>query len=91
MGSEAGRARKLRERLGHPVVDADGHWLEFGSLVGEQMKRIGGDLAAEGFAYYTSKVVKEVLDLSIEERRQRGERCRSSRRIDIAVTQQALD
>ena len=71
MGSEVGRARKLRERLGHPVVDADGHWLEFGSLVGEQMKRIGGDLAAEGFAYYTSKVVKEVLDLSIEERRQR--------------------
>ena len=71
MAGEAGQARRLRESLGHPVVDADGHWLEFGSLVGAEMKRIGGALAGEGFAYYTSKVVKEVLDLSIEERRQR--------------------
>lgn len=71
MGGESGRARTLREGLGHPVVDADGHWLEFGGLVGEQMKRIGGALAAQGFAYYTSKVVKEVLELSVEQRRQR--------------------
>ena len=76
MGGDADRARELREGLGHPVVDADGHWLEFGSLVGEEMKRIGGDLAAQGFAYYTSKVVKEVLELSTEERRQRHAKAR---------------
>ena len=57
MSEKGHAARALRETLDHPVVDADGHWLEFGSLVREQMRRIGGPRAEEGFAYYTSKVV----------------------------------
>jgi hypothetical protein len=25
-------ARQLRARLGHPIIDADGHWLEYGPV-----------------------------------------------------------
>jgi len=25
-------ARKIRGQLGHPIVDADGHWLEYGPM-----------------------------------------------------------
>ena len=33
----------------HPVIDSDAHWLEFGPLVIERMRQIGGDIAAAGF------------------------------------------
>ena len=26
-------ARKLRDRLSHPVIDADGHWIEYGPVM----------------------------------------------------------
>ncbi len=31
----------IRARLNHPVIDADGHWLEFGPMIREQMRKIG--------------------------------------------------
>jgi predicted TIM-barrel fold metal-dependent hydrolase len=60
-------ARDLRARLPHPVIDGDGHWLEFGPLVRERLKRIGGDRAADGFAYFTAKIERE-LSLSVADR-----------------------
>ena len=58
----------IRARLHHPVIDADGHWLEFGPLVREQLRKIGGDKAVEGFCVFT-KLVQEHLDMSVAERR----------------------
>lgn len=40
---------RIRAGLSHPIIDADGHWLEFGPALSEQLRRIGGDAAAEGF------------------------------------------
>jgi predicted TIM-barrel fold metal-dependent hydrolase len=61
-------AARLRARLSHPVIDADGHWLEFGPIVREQLRRIGGDRAVEGFALFRTLVVKH-LAMSVAERR----------------------
>ena len=61
-------ASRLRARLRHPIIDADGHWLEFGPVVREQLRRIGGDRAVEGFSLFRSQVVKE-LSMSVAERR----------------------
>jgi hypothetical protein len=36
-------ARKIRASLKHPVIDADGHWVEFPPLMRQEFKRIGGD------------------------------------------------
>ena len=40
---------QIRSRLKHPVVDADGHWIEYGPVFAEQMRKVGGDKAADGF------------------------------------------
>jgi len=40
---------QVRSKLNHPVVDADGHWLEYGHVFAEQMRKVGGALAADAF------------------------------------------
>jgi hypothetical protein len=32
-------ARKLRSRLSHPIIDADGHWLEYGPVMREEFQK----------------------------------------------------
>jgi predicted TIM-barrel fold metal-dependent hydrolase len=61
-------ASQIRARLRHPVIDADGHWLEFGPMVREQLKKIGGDQAVEGFGMFGAQVVN-TLSMSVAERR----------------------
>jgi len=46
-GSSKGAA--IRARLNHPVIDSDGHWVEFGPQVADYLKRVGGAKAVEGF------------------------------------------
>ncbi len=63
-------ASELRSQLSHPVVDADGHWLEFGPQVRERMRQIGGDKAVQGFSTFAN-MVEEHLSMSLAERRRR--------------------
>lgn len=62
---------EVRAQLNHPIIDADGHWLEFGPLVREEMRKIGGDKAVEGFSFFPKLVQKE-LAMSVAERRANG-------------------
>ena len=63
-------ARKLRSRLNHPIIDADGHWLEYGPVMREEFRKIGGDAAAEALAAATDRV-PSALRMSLPERRRR--------------------
>ena len=36
-------ARTLHARLTHPVIDADGHWLEYGPVRRAAFRRIGDE------------------------------------------------
>ena len=38
----------IRSRLKHPVIDSDGHWLEFGPTILKYMEKVGGKKAFEG-------------------------------------------
>ena len=40
---------QIRAKLDHPVIDGDGHWVEYDPVFSEQMRKVGGDLAADGF------------------------------------------
>ncbi len=62
-------ATQLHARLSHPVIDADGHWIEFGPTIREQLRKIGGDLAVEGFSWFGSQVMKQ-LSMSVAERQE---------------------
>jgi predicted TIM-barrel fold metal-dependent hydrolase len=61
---------RVRARLDHPVIDADGHWVEFGPVVAERLRRIGGDQVADGFLS-VGRQVRQSLSMSVAERRRR--------------------
>src|SRR2546426_4688727 len=63
-------ARMLRSRLNHPIIDADGHWLEYAPLMREEFRRIGGDAAAEALAIASDRIPSS-LRMSLAERRRR--------------------
>jgi predicted TIM-barrel fold metal-dependent hydrolase len=65
-------AAALNSSLDHPVIDSDGHWLEFGSYASERMRKIGGAKAQEGFEYFTTNIVKNQLDMTDQQRRGQG-------------------
>jgi predicted TIM-barrel fold metal-dependent hydrolase len=61
---------EIRKSLKHPVIDGDGHWVEYDPVFAEQMRKVGGDLAADGFLA-AMDTTREALALSVEERRRR--------------------
>src|SRR2546426_12379044 len=63
-------ARKLRSRLNHPIIDADGHWIEYGPVMKEEFRRIGGAAAVEALDTATSRVPNS-LKMTLAERRRR--------------------
>jgi predicted TIM-barrel fold metal-dependent hydrolase len=63
-------ARKLHARLSHPVIDADGHWLEYGPVMREEFRRIGGEAAVEALAL-ASQRIPNALKMTVAERARR--------------------
>ena len=59
---------QIRSWLSHPVIDADGHWLEYGPVFSEQIRKVGGDKAAPGFLSTTQR---EAQTNSVAERQRR--------------------
>jgi hypothetical protein len=59
--------RKIRARLKHPIIDADGHWAEFHPHMRQEFRRIGGDLAVEAFDMATARIPNS-LSMSVAER-----------------------
>src|SRR5438067_11630630 len=63
-------ARKLRARLSHPIIDADGHWAEFAPHMRDEFRRIGGDTAVEALDMASARIPRS-LSMSLAERRRR--------------------
>jgi predicted TIM-barrel fold metal-dependent hydrolase len=63
-------ARKIHDRLTHPIIDADGHWAEFPPLMREEFRRIGGDTAVEALDVASARIPRS-LTMSVAERRHR--------------------
>jgi predicted TIM-barrel fold metal-dependent hydrolase len=60
---------ELRARLNHPVIDSDGHWVEFGPQLADYLKRVGGSKTLEGFKSRPTELGH--LAISLAERRER--------------------
>jgi len=58
---------KIRASLSHPIVDGDGHWLEYAPVFSDKMRKAGGDKAAAGFLAALNATT-EALKLTPEER-----------------------
>ena len=63
-------ATQIRAGLKHPVIDGDGHWVEYDPVFSERMRKVGGDKAADGFLK-TMSSTKAALSMSVEERKRR--------------------
>ena len=62
---------QIRAGLKHPVIDGDGHWVEYDPVFAEKMRKVGGDKAADGFLAAMGST-KVALDMSPAERKRRG-------------------
>src|SRR5467141_477559 len=61
---------QIRSHLNHPVIDGDGHWVEFDPVFSERMRKVGGDKAGDGFLA-AMKTTRDALSMSVAERRRR--------------------
>src|SRR5947207_8990485 len=61
---------QIRASLDHPIVDGDGHWLEYAPVFSDKMRKAGGDLAADGFLA-ALRSTTDALKMTPEERRHR--------------------
>jgi len=59
---------QVRSKIDHPIVDGDGHWVEYDPVFSEKMRKVGGDLAADGFLKAMGRT-RELLSMSPAERR----------------------
>ena len=62
---------QVRSRLNHPIIDGDGHWIEYGPVFAERMRKVAGDKSADGFLALQRRI-PDALSLSMAERQQRG-------------------
>jgi predicted TIM-barrel fold metal-dependent hydrolase len=62
---------EVRASLKHPIIDGDGHWVEYNPVFAERMRKVAGDKAADGFLA-SQRRIPDALKLSIAERKQRG-------------------
>jgi hypothetical protein len=59
---------QVRSKIDHPIVDGDGHWVEYDPVFSEKMRKVGGDLAADGFLKAMG-ATREALSMTVAERR----------------------
>jgi predicted TIM-barrel fold metal-dependent hydrolase len=62
---------EVRASLKHPIIDGDGHWVEYNPVFAERMRKVAGGKAADGFLA-AQRRIPDALKLSIAERKQRG-------------------
>ena len=67
MASEGAR---LRAEVGHPIIDADGHWLEYGPVVGEALRKIGGEAAVRAMRINGERVGRALRMTPAQRRRE---------------------
>ena len=58
----------IKARLDHPVIDSDGHSVEYTPIVGEILREISGDQLADAFAMMGNRA-DLVRGLSLDELR----------------------
>jgi predicted TIM-barrel fold metal-dependent hydrolase len=61
---------QIKSHIDHPIIDADGHWVEYGPVFTEQLRKVGGDQAVAGWNAVGGGT-RGVLSMTVEERRRR--------------------
>jgi predicted TIM-barrel fold metal-dependent hydrolase len=71
-GNHTAETAKIRAKLNHPVIDSDGHWIEFEPAAVEYLRQVGGDKIVERYGKVANQFGnKKWAQTSVEERRER--------------------
>src|SRR5881397_406197 len=62
---------EIRKGLTHPVIDGDGHWVEYAPVFAEKIRKVTGDLGANGFLQ-SQRRGPDSLSMTPEQRAKRG-------------------
>jgi len=62
---------QVHAKLSHPVIDGDGHWIEYTPVFAEKMRKVVGDKGADGFLA-SQRRIPDALRQTIAERKLRG-------------------
>src|SRR5256885_3503518 len=62
---------EIRKGLTHPVIDGDGHWVEYAPVFAERIRKVTGDLGANGFLQ-SQRRGPDSLSMTLEQRTERG-------------------
>lgn len=62
---------QIRKNLSHPVIDGDGHWVEYTPVFAEKMRKAVGDLGADGFLA-SQRRIPDALNQTRQQRAERG-------------------
>src|SRR5437764_12674738 len=62
---------ETRKKISHPIIDGDGHWIEYTPVFAEKMRKAVGDKGADGFLAQ-QRFIPDTLRLTIDERKRRG-------------------
>lgn len=70
--NHAAETAKIHARLSHPVIDSDGHWIEFEPAVEDYLRQVGGDRIVERYGKVANQFGnKKWAQTSPEERREK--------------------
>ena len=62
---------QIRKGLTHPVIDGDGHWVEYAPVFAEKIRKVTGDLGANG-VLQSQRREPDSLSMTPEQRAERG-------------------
>src|SRR5215475_5244355 len=62
---------EIRKNLDHPVIDGDGHWVEYTPVFAEKIRKVTGDLGANGFLQ-SQRRIPDSLGMTLAQRTERG-------------------
>src|SRR5690242_21860495 len=62
---------QIHAKLSHPVIDGDGHWVEYTPVFAEKIRKVTGDLGANGFLQ-SQRRIPDSLGMTLEQRIERG-------------------
>ena len=63
--------QEIRKGLKHPVIDGDGHWVEYTPVFAEKIRKVTGDLGGNGFLQ-SQRRIPDSLGLTLDDRTQKG-------------------
>ena len=62
---------QIHAKLGHPVIDGDGHWIEYTPVFAEKIRKAVGEKGANGFLA-SQRRIPDSLSMTLAERKRRG-------------------